>query len=65
MFTIKAVEEGLVPPTVNLQEAEKSALDLIASKHQVWTTTERRIALKNAFGFGRTNACLCIAQFIE
>lgn len=65
IFTIKAVEEGIIPPTVNLETPEDSMLNFVPGESQIWTKTGRRIALKNAFGFGGTNACLCVAEFQE
>ncbi|KAI4460998.1 polyketide synthase-related [Holotrichia oblita] len=62
-FTIKAIEEGVLPPTVNLDNPEDSVLNFVANDAQMWKQSGRRIALKNAFGFGGTNACLCIAEF--
>ncbi|CAH0554592.1 unnamed protein product [Brassicogethes aeneus] len=61
-FTIKAVEEGILPPTVNLETVENADFNFVALKSQEWKSN-KRIALKNAFGFGGTNACLCIGQF--
>lgn len=63
VFTIKAVEEGLLPPTVNLDNPEDSVLNFVPKEAQMWKRSGRKIALKNAFGFGGTNACLCIAEF--
>lgn len=64
IFTIKAVKEGFLPPTVNLENVEDKSINYVPLKCQKWESKERRIALKNAFGFGGTNACLCIAQFV-
>lgn len=64
-FTVKALEEGLLPPTLNLENAEDKDINFVPLRSQEWRKTERRIALKNAFGFGGTNACLCLAQFVE
>ncbi|XP_060528852.1 3-oxoacyl-[acyl-carrier-protein] synthase, mitochondrial [Cylas formicarius] len=64
VFAIKAVEEGILPPTINLENIEDEEVNFVAKVSQKWNS-ERRIALKNAFGFGGTNACLCIAQFIR
>lgn len=65
IFTIKAVEEGFLPPTVNLENVEDETINYVPLKQQKWLNKKRRIALKNAFGFGGTNACLCIAQYIR
>lgn len=65
IFTIKGVEEGMLPPTVNLENVEDGSINYVALKSQKWQSKQRRIALKNAFGFGGTNACLCIAEFVK
>lgn len=63
-FTIKAVHEGVLPPTVNLEESEDIGLNFVPITYQKWDR-DRRIALKNAFGFGGTNASLCISNYCE
>lgn len=63
IFTIKAIEEGILPPTINLENSEDSDINFVPINSQSWNTSKKRIALKNAFGFGGTNASLCIAQF--
>ncbi|KAB0794464.1 hypothetical protein PPYR_11303 [Photinus pyralis] len=63
VFTVKAVEEGLLPPTINFECSEDINLNVVPNEHQKWNSNKRRVALKNAFGFGGTNACLCIAEF--
>lgn len=65
VFTIKAVEEGILPPTVNLETIEDNEINFVPINSQEWKKGDRRVALKNAFGFGGTNACLCISQFVK
>lgn len=58
---IKAMETGLVPPTINLEDQDSECpLDFVANQ-----TRERRVrrALSNSFGFGGTNASLVLAAF--
>ncbi|XP_017771748.1 PREDICTED: 3-oxoacyl-[acyl-carrier-protein] synthase, mitochondrial [Nicrophorus vespilloides] len=64
VFTIKAVQEAILPPTLNLDEVEDEELNYVPKVSQKWESQSRRVALKNAFGFGGTNACLCIAQYV-
>lgn len=64
VFTIKAVQEGILPPTINLEESEDIGLNFVPNTNQKWNK-DRRIALKNAFGFGGTNASLCICNYCE
>lgn len=60
VFTILACHYGIVPPTLNLEDPVDD-LHYVAKVPQKWTQ-ERRIALKNSFGFGGTNATLCISN---
>jgi len=58
---VKAIETGLVPPTINLENpGEECDLDFVAN-----TTREKkvRIALNNSFGFGGHNATLVLRAF--
>lgn len=68
IFTILACKTGIVPPTINLENVtDDMDLNYVPNKAQEWrkpVTGNRRIALKNAFGFGGTNACLCIGEFM-
>ncbi len=56
IFTVKAVQTGIAPPTLNLEDpSEGCDLDLVPG-----SAKERRIdyALSNSFGFGGTNTSL-------
>ncbi len=56
IFTVKALTENVVPPTLNLENpSEDCDLDLVPNEAK-----ERpvRAALTNSFGFGGTNASL-------
>lgn len=65
-FTILAIKNGILPPTINLHDLDVvSQLNFVPNAPKEWQSTERRIALKNAFGFGGTNACLCLAEYRE
>lgn len=68
-FTVKAIEEGVIPPTLNLDEVddEVGLTYIKVTDDKRWSTGRkgvRRVALKNAFGFGGTNASLCIGQYL-
>ncbi|KAJ8967305.1 hypothetical protein NQ317_013774 [Molorchus minor] len=52
VFTIKAIEEGILPPTINLETVEDKEINFVPIKSQQWNPKGLRIALKNAFGFG-------------
>jgi 3-oxoacyl-[acyl-carrier-protein] synthase II len=57
IFCIKALQTGILPPTLNLEDPTDAGagIDLVPLKAR-----ERKIniALSNSFGFGGTNACL-------
>jgi len=61
IFCIKALETGIAPPTINLDNPSESCdIDLAANKAK-----ERKIdmVLSNSFGFGGTNASLIVSRF--
>jgi len=59
IFSILAIRDGVVPPTLNLENPSPSCdIDLVAQQAK-----ERKVdyALSNSFGFGGTNASLIFA----
>jgi 3-oxoacyl-[acyl-carrier-protein] synthase II len=56
-----ALHEGVVPPTINLDDPEAGTEDFDLVPH---TARERalRYVLSNSFGFGGTNAALILAK---
>ena len=65
MFSIKAVEEGIVPPTINHADDDQDEnidynLNFTFNKAQKRTV---RAALSNAFGFGGHNATVIVKAF--
>jgi len=57
IFSIKAVTDGIIPPTLNLENPSEGVegIDLVPLKAKEKKIT---VALSNSFGFGGTNACL-------
>ena len=62
IFSILAIQRGVLPPTLNLHNPapEAEGLNLVPLEAQ-----ERKVthALSNSFGFGGTNASLVLAEF--
>jgi 3-oxoacyl-[acyl-carrier-protein] synthase II len=60
IFSILAIRDGVVPPTLNLDNPSEGC-DLILVPH---TAQERKVdyALSNSFGFGGTNASLVFGR---
>lgn len=60
IFCIKALEEGILPPTINLETpSETCRLDYIPHKAR---NVQVHAALSNSFGFGGTNAALIFTK---
>jgi len=62
IFCIKAINEGVVPPTLNLHERAEGCdgidlVPLVAKERKV------KAALSNSFGFGGTNASLVVREY--
>ncbi len=64
IFTIKALEEGILPPTLNLENPCESSegIDLVPN---VARKKDLEYALSNSFGFGGTNASLLLKKWTD
>lgn len=63
-FTVLSCKEGVLPPTINCEEVDSGMdLNFVPNVTQKWKNDKRRIAIKNAFGFGGTNASLCFGEY--
>jgi len=61
IFTLKAIQEGIIPPTINHEEPDDECdLDVVpnVARHQKVST-----ALSNSFGFGGVNAVLVLKEY--
>ncbi|PSK35049.1 beta-ketoacyl-acyl-carrier-protein synthase II [Elsinoe australis] len=65
IFTMLAIHENILPPTINLDEpgdpADQFDCNYIPNHAQ---SKDVRVALSNSFGFGGTNASLCLAKYL-
>lgn len=59
---IKAIETGIIPPTINLNEVdpECSGVDLVANTAK---KAEINYAMSNAFGFGGQNSSVIVGKY--
>jgi 3-oxoacyl-[acyl-carrier-protein] synthase II len=61
IFTVLAIRDGVIPPTINYEEPDPQCdLDYVPN---VARRKPLRIAMSNAFGFGGTNATLVFKKF--
>jgi 3-oxoacyl-[acyl-carrier-protein] synthase II len=59
IYSVKAIETGMIPPTLNLENVSESCrgIDLVPN---VAKEKKVRTVLSNSFGFGGTNASLVL-----
>ncbi|PHO10471.1 beta-ketoacyl-ACP synthase II [Malaciobacter canalis] len=63
IFAIKALEEGIIPPTINFEnQDEECKLDFVPNKSR---KTQLTTVMSNNFGFGGTNGSIIFKKFID
>ncbi|KAI8926574.1 thiolase-like protein [Entophlyctis helioformis] len=70
IFTILAVKNNVLPPTLNLVKVDEAltgldAVDHVALEARTVSGAGVRAAITNSFGFGGTNASLCFSKLQE
>ena len=66
VFSVLSVQSGVVPPSINIQALDPGIADLGLNivREKVVCDREKRILLKNSFGFGGTNASLVFENYL-
>ncbi len=67
MFSVKAVEEDIIPPTINHTEGDDDP-EIDYNLNFTFNQAEKRTvraALSNTFGFGGHNACVIVKKFAK
>jgi 3-oxoacyl-[acyl-carrier-protein] synthase II len=60
---VKAIHEGVIPPTINVENIDPVCADLgLNFTPNVAVKKDVRAALANSFGFGGTNASIIVAR---
>ncbi|WP_018921517.1 beta-ketoacyl-ACP synthase II [Salsuginibacillus kocurii] len=63
LFTVKAIEDGVIPPTINYETPDPDCdLDYVPNEKR---EVSINAALSNSLGFGGHNATLAFKQFVE
>ena len=64
IFCVLAIRDGIVPPTINLQDPEDAVgnFDLVPNKDK---KRKVDVAISNSFGFGGTNASLVLKKLTD
>lgn len=61
MICVKAIEQGIIPPTINLDNPSEYCQDWNLTPHKK-VQKELNVVVSNSFGFGGFNASLCFRK---
>ena len=62
VFTILGLKEGLIPPTLNLDNQDEEIKVNVAKNKPFKLSTDANFALNNSFGFGGHNVCIAFSK---
>jgi 3-oxoacyl-[acyl-carrier-protein] synthase II len=63
-FTVLALRDRIVPPTINLDNPDEGC-DLDYVPHHACPVPDLNYAMSNSFGFGGTNGCLLFRRWVD
>jgi 3-oxoacyl-[acyl-carrier-protein] synthase II len=62
VFTILGLKEGLIPPTLNLDNQDEEIKVNVAKDKPYKLSSDANFALNNSFGFGGHNVCIAFSK---
>jgi 3-oxoacyl-[acyl-carrier-protein] synthase II len=62
VFTILGLKEGLIPPTINLDDQDEEIKVNVAKDKPFKLSSSANFALNNSFGFGGHNVCIAFSK---
>jgi 3-oxoacyl-[acyl-carrier-protein] synthase II len=62
VFTILGLKEGLIPPTLNLDDQDEEIKVNVAKNKPFKLSSGANFALNNSFGFGGHNVCIAFSK---
>jgi len=63
IFCALAIRDGIIPPTINLDDPEELVGDFDLVPHKA-KQKDVKVALSNSFGFGGTNASVILKKLV-
>jgi len=62
VFTIMGLKEGVIPPTINLNNQDPEINVRVVTKEPFKLANGANFALNNSFGFGGHNVCIAFSK---